>query len=105
MRRSRLPVRSGLTAMSRNDPFAPVKASARSIRKTDPEDWEIVAPVPSGAKSPPNRHRELGKPTKIWTYNDRDGRLLGYVARFVGPDGKQCRPLTFWRQESTTETA
>ena len=31
--------------------------------------------------------------------------VLGYVARFDGPDGKEFRPLTFWRSRADSATS
>ena len=81
--------------MSRNDPFAPVRGTSRGPAKAGSGDWEILVPVPAGAKTAPGKHRDLGKPTSIWPYTDQEGKLLGYIARFDGPDGKQFRPLPF----------
>ena len=91
---------------NKNDPFAPVGGgSSRPTAKTDSDEWEIITPVSAGAKPAPATHRSLGKPTSRWTYTDQDGRLVGYVARFDGPDGKEFRPLTLWRQKGGTETS
>jgi putative DNA primase/helicase len=83
-----------------NDPFAPIGGPGPRKRPTDTEQWEIIAPVPQGSKPAPKLHRMLGKPTAIWTYTDGEGRLLGYVCRFDGPDGKEFRPLTLWRAKA-----
>jgi hypothetical protein len=91
--------------MSSGDPFAPVGSPSRGSAKSAAADWEIIAPVPPGSKTTPNKHRDLGKPTKIWAYTDQDGKLLGYIARFDGPDGKQFRPLTLWRSPSDATTS
>jgi hypothetical protein len=87
-----------------NDPFAPIGAQPGEPSKAAASDWEIIVPVPPGAKTAPNKHRKLGKPTKVWAYTDNVGKLLGYVARFDGPDGKQFRPLTLWRSKSGATT-
>src|SRR5579859_3389623 len=97
-------MRSGSMPMSKNDPFAPVDGASRAPAKSTAGDWEIIAPVPVDAKTPPSKHRDLGKPVSVWTYTDQGGKLLGYIARFDGPDGKEFRPLTLWRSilDSTT---
>ena len=92
-----MPKPSGSMHMSRNGPFAPVRGTSRGPAKAGSGDWEILVPVPAGAKTAPSKHRDLGKPTSIWPYTDQEGKLLGYIARFDGPDGKQFRPLTLWR--------
>jgi putative DNA primase/helicase len=45
----------------------------------------------------PNMHvKDNGDPVATWRYNDADGKCLGYVARYVKPDGdKDYRPWTF----------
>jgi putative DNA primase/helicase len=83
-----------------NDPFAPVGGPGPRKRTADAEQWEIIAPVPPGSKPAPKLHRMLGKPTATWTYADEGGRLLGYVCRFDGADGKEFRPLTLWRSKA-----
>ena len=83
-----------------NDPFAPVAGPGPRKRPADMEQWEIIAPVPPGSKPAPKLHRMLGKPIAIWSYTDGEGRLLGHVCRFDGPDGKEFRPLTLWRSKA-----
>jgi putative DNA primase/helicase len=79
-----------------SDPFAPVVPPSAGSRDGD---WEIIVPVPPGAKPAPKRHRMLGKPTEVWTYTDAERRPLGHVCRFDGHDGKEFRPLTLWRSK------
>ncbi len=45
----------------------------------------------------PNMHvKDNGDPVATWRYNDADGKCLGYVARYVKPDGdKDYRPWTY----------
>ena len=83
-----------------SDPFAPVGAERANKVNSDAGEWEIIAPVPTGTKPAPKKHPKLGKPTAIWTYNDGGGRLLGYVCRFDGADGKEFRPLTLWKAKA-----
>jgi putative DNA primase/helicase len=83
-----------------SDPFAPIGGPGPRKRPADTEQWEIIAPVPPGSRAAPKLHRGLGKPTATWTYTDGEGRLLGYVYRFDGPDGKEFRPLTLWRSNA-----
>jgi putative DNA primase/helicase len=82
-----------------NDPFARVDGQGPRKRPSDSDQWEIIVPVPSGSKPAPKQHPKLGKPTAVWTYPDAEGRLLGYVQRFDGPEGKEFRPLTLWRSK------
>jgi len=80
-----------------SDPFAPVPRRRREHTGAGDADWKIVIPVPADAPPPPRRHKMLGKPTAIWTYTDTEGRLLGFVHRYDGKEGKEFRPLTLWR--------
>jgi len=41
------------------------------------------------------QHGRHGTPSKTWTYNDRDGKPLGYVCRFDTPTGKEVLPFVF----------
>ncbi len=87
------------------DPFAPVRATSPAKTPAKPDEWEIQAPVPSSAKKAPNKHRELGKPTSVWPYKNEKHELLFYVNRYDGPNGKEIRPLTFWRRKGGSETS
>jgi putative DNA primase/helicase len=86
--------------MSKDDPFAPVGGARAGKANSDAGEWEIIAPVPTGTRAAPKQHPKLGKPTSVWTYTDGEGRLLGYVCRFDGPDGKEFRPRTLWRAKA-----
>jgi putative DNA primase/helicase len=58
-----------------------------------PNVWQhTVAP-----EAMPNMHvKDNGDPVATWRYNDADGKCLGYVARYVKPDGdKDYRPWTY----------
>ena len=83
------------------DPFAPLSSD-----ETDTAVGEVVAagedlvpviPVPEDAPAAQFRHRELGEPTTVWAYIDQAGHLLGHVARFDTPTGKQILPRTWCR--------
>lgn len=39
-------------------------------------------PVPADAPPVDFRHGRLGEPSKVWTYRDANGAIIGYVARF-----------------------
>jgi uncharacterized protein (DUF927 family) len=67
---------------------------APQARKADKDDWTPVLPVPADAPPPYFRHFRLGLPAAHWTYHDREGRILGHVARFETADGKEVLPLT-----------
>ena len=58
-------------------------------------DWLPILPVPADAPDPDFHHSRLGAPVATWTYRDGQGRVLGHVARFEAPEGKQVLPLTY----------
>jgi len=71
---------------------APASKEASKPRSS----WIPILPVPEGASAPPRANRYRGIPDAIWTYNDRQGRLLGYVCRFTTSDGgKDITPLVY----------
>lgn len=73
--------------------------------------FEPIVPVPEDA--PPiarkSRNRRMGKPTKIWTYRNADGRPMGHVARYDipatedKPADKVIWPYTFGIREGKRE--
>lgn len=73
-------------------PFIP-----RDLIKNERPAFEVIMPVPDDA--PPiwkkAKTRKLGKPTKIWAYNNEQGRPMGYVARYDIPatDDKPAEKL------------
>jgi len=80
-----------------SDPFAPLGGGASPSPKKTGSAFVSVTPVPDDAPPPPDVHPSLGKPSGRWAYAGADGALLGFACRFNGADGKQFRPLTFWR--------
>jgi len=71
---------------------------APQVQKAAKSDWLTVLPVPASAPEPNFHHYHLGDPVATWAYRDREGRILGYVARFESAEGKQVLPLTFCAQ-------
>lgn len=62
---------------------------------------EWVCPAPHDAPRPPAGSLRHGKPSKVWTYYDADGRVLFHHCRFDPPaQRKQFSPLTLWRDPS-----
>ncbi|MBF0131046.1 MAG: hypothetical protein HQL75_00455 [Magnetococcales bacterium] len=63
-------------------------------KKDDPRptEWLALPFVDPDAPSPPDSHYKLGKASKIWSYHDIQGRLVGRIARFDPPEEKE-RPL------------
>ena len=65
-------------------------------------DWVPKIPVPDDVpkKLPPHK---LGIPSVVWDYVDTSGQLLGAIARFETPDGKELRPLTYCEKNGIRE--
>lgn len=101
-----------------NSRGVPAQRSAANTDKTSStlqpcqaKEIRNLQPVPDeNIESCPSAHPTLGKPSQIWSYLDREGRLLMRVARFNttknGKPDKEFRPLSFnhkskawvWRQ-------
>jgi len=80
--------------------FAPLTDDERAAANDAPRRPKVgkvpILPAPDDAPPMSFKHPEWGPPTATWPYHDRDGRLLGYVARFAdGSGGKEYLPLTF----------
>ena len=71
------------------EPRVPIAQAAAPL----PE--RITSKPPADAPAPDMRIRALGEPVKVWTYRDTDGGILGYVARYETPEGKQIRCWTW----------
>lgn len=64
--------------------------------------WVPVLPVPAHASAVPVAHIKRGLPERTWCYRDAEGRVLGYVWRFVTSNGsKEVLPLTWCRNVVT----
>lgn len=58
--------------------------------------WQPIWPAPDDAGEPPKANPNRGVPARIFTYRAADGRVIGYVCRFVTSDGgKDDIPLVF----------
>lgn len=58
--------------------------------------WKPIWPAPEDAGEPPKANPNRGIPARIFTYRSADGRVIGYVCRFVTSDGgKDDIPLVF----------
>jgi P4 family phage/plasmid primase-like protien len=86
--------------------FAPLTANENSATQkvgTKPNNgWVPVMPVPDNVRKKPPSHK-LGIPTVIWDYVDTSGHLLGAIARFDTPNGKELRPLTYCEKDGVSE--
>jgi putative DNA primase/helicase len=75
------------------DPVASKKYDSGPVWVPAPQPWPEI---PNGF-----RHYSMGEPSKIWAYNDADGSVVGYVARFDLDDGsKQVIPLIYAKSDS-----
>lgn len=81
------------------DPAGGAEAPDEKKKRTE---WEPILPVPADAPPPPVAHVRRGKYSRIWTYYDAEGRVLGYTARFETSDGgKEVLPLTWCKHAET----
>lgn len=79
------------------------QAAEQSAENKEPRTWwKPIRPVPDDAPEPPKAHSNRGIPTRISTYREPDGRVIGYVCRFITSDGgKDDIPLVFARHEKS----
>lgn len=75
---------------------------AAPAERPAPRPERITSKPPADAPTPAMRTRELGEPSRIWPYRDSDGGILGYVARYETPEGKQIRCWT-WGARGSAE--
>jgi KaiC/GvpD/RAD55 family RecA-like ATPase len=68
---------------------------ARLSPKAETPPDRITSTPPADAGEPKMRLRDLGEPSKTWAYRGANGALLGYVARYETPQGKQIRCWTW----------
>ncbi|WP_417485277.1 DUF927 domain-containing protein [Maricaulis salignorans] len=86
-----------------NDPFGRVRAALNAEpepgeRRSPDTTGELVAPVPDDAPARPDKFRDLGTPSRVWTYRDATGAVLRHTLRFDQGEGeKEIRPLTLRR--------
>jgi len=75
--------------------FEPLPAEPAPGTPSDVRPQPLV-PVPADAPEATFRHPAYGRPSRVWTYCDASGALLGYVCRFDTADGgKQILPRTY----------
>jgi putative DNA primase/helicase len=64
--------------------------------------WHPIIPAPTDAPAPHKAHEVRGLPERVWCYRDADGRVLGYVYRFVtSTGGKEICPLVWAKHEKS----
>lgn len=92
--------RSNAAAGSATVPPVPVPA-----REKAKSPWLPIVPAPADAPAPPAAHYARGRPQKVWTYRDGEGRTLGFVYRFQTSDGgKEVLPVVWARNADTGAT-
>lgn len=70
------------------------------------QNWTQVVPAPANVPPPPLRHFNYGEPEGRWCYEDSDGRVIGWIARFRKTEGgKEVMPCTWARNIETGEEA
>ncbi len=76
--------------------------AAPKVTQKPKNEWQPIMPVPFVVCKTPPPHK-LGVPSAIWDYVDEAGRLLGAIARFDTPNGKELRPLTYCEKDGVRE--
>lgn len=64
----------------------------------------VTSTPPPDAGEPKMGTHQLGEPSRTWAYRDAAGVLLGYVARYDVPEGKQIRCWT-WGARGSADPA
>lgn len=71
------------------------KPTERIPQKAEARPDRVTSKPPAGAGRPAMKIAKLGEPMRTWDYLDADGALLGCVARYETPEGKQIRCWTW----------
>jgi putative DNA primase/helicase len=90
--------------MTADPAFAPLRLVKAPPQTNVPSELVPILPVPSHAPPACFAHPRFGTPVATWEYRDREGQLLGYIARFEGGGEKQILPRTWCRDEGGTES-
>ena len=64
-------------------------------QEAPPLPERVTGKPPKDAGEPKFTLHKLGEPSKVWTYRDGLGDVLGYVCRYETPEGKQIRAFTW----------
>lgn len=68
------------------------------------QQWTQVVPAPDHVPAPTLRHFHYGLPEARWCYQDTEGRVIGWIARFLKSEGgKEVMPMTWARNIETGE--
>lgn len=76
------------------------EAEQRQAKKPKRVIWKQTMP-PGHANA--WEHYRHGAASRVWSYHDYSGRLLGYVCRFDTPDGKEVLPYTYCTEGKRSE--
>ena len=88
--------RLGLNGTNGSSPARPILPNpAPAPKPAESDGWE---PLPEAEPVfPPAEHPSRGTPSLVHTYRTLAGKIIGYVYRFDGPDGKAFAPLSWCR--------
>ena len=90
------PLEKGRKRKARSASPEPVSPAGPPAPKEPRTYWQPIWPAPDDAGDPPKAHPNRGIPARIFTYRAADGRVIGYICRFVTSDGgKDDIPLVF----------
>ena len=64
-------------------------------QEAPPLPERVTGKPPKDAGAPKFTLHKLGEPSRVWTYRDGLGDVLGYVCRYETPEGKQIRAFTW----------
>lgn len=80
------------------------QAAADNISNMADKAPQPVMPVPANVPAPRFKHGKFGEPTSVYTYRDKERRVLMHVVRF-DPEGmrKQVVPMTWCRHPDGSE--
>ncbi len=98
----------GSPASSQPPPLLPAtntspKAAAEFVGKRKKSPWLPILPVPDDAIELPKAHSVRGRPERVWTYRDADGRELGYVFKFTSSSGEKVTLPLCWCENKHTK--
>lgn len=74
---------------------APRPMAPRIPATPPPPARKVITPVPESVNLHECVHPVFGRPSRTWQYQDEEGLLLGYVARYDREDGKEIVPWTY----------
>lgn len=70
----------------------PKRAASKPKRK-----WTPIVPVPADAPACTGKHFKHGDCSKLWTYRNAKGELLGHTARYdLTKDGERVKEFSWW---------